>query len=175
MKYIDYSQSWLFSCWPCLYVHSGSIWCVWYLMLYQLISWSLKSMRLSDKPLASIGNLTHWARDKMAAIFQTIFSSVFSMKMYEFRLTFHWSMFLGVQLTIFQHWVQVMVWRRPGDKPLSEPMMVILPTHICVTRPQWVNCFANSSAIMLIREIRKSQFKYCNFWDFPRAYHQEPL
>ena len=25
--------------------------------------------------------------------------------------------------------VQVMAWRRPGDKPLSEPMMVRLPTH----------------------------------------------
>ena len=32
-----------------------------------------------------------------------------------------------------------MAWRRPGDKPLSEPMMVSLPTHICVTRPQWIN------------------------------------
>ena len=31
-----------------------------------------------------------------------------------------------------------MAWRRPGDKPLSEPMMVSLLTHICVTRPQWV-------------------------------------
>ena len=36
--------------------------------------------------------------------------------------------------------VQIMAWRRAGDKPLSEPMMVILPTHICVARPQWVNC-----------------------------------
>ena len=35
--------------------------------------------------------------------------------------------------------VQIMSWRRSGDKPLSEPMMVSLPTHICVTRPQWVN------------------------------------
>ena len=34
--------------------------------------------------------------------------------------------------------VQIMAWRRPGDKPLSEPMMVSLPTHIYVTRPQWV-------------------------------------
>ena len=34
--------------------------------------------------------------------------------------------------------VQIMAWRRPGDKPLSEPMMVILLTHICVTWPQWV-------------------------------------
>ena len=32
--------------------------------------------------------------------------------------------------------VQIMAWRRPGDKPLSEPMLVSLPTHICVTRPQ---------------------------------------
>ena len=37
--------------------------------------------------------------------------------------------------------VQIMAWRRPGDKPLSEPMMVSLLTHICVTRPQWVNAF----------------------------------
>ena len=35
--------------------------------------------------------------------------------------------------------VQIMAWRRPGDKPLSEPMMVSLPTYICVIRPQWVN------------------------------------
>ena len=35
--------------------------------------------------------------------------------------------------------VQIMAWRRPGDKPLSEPMRVSLLTHICVTRPQWVN------------------------------------
>ena len=34
--------------------------------------------------------------------------------------------------------VQIMAWRRPGDKPLSEPMMFSLPTHICITRPQWV-------------------------------------
>ena len=34
--------------------------------------------------------------------------------------------------------VQIMAWRRPGDKPLSEPVMVILSTHICVSRPQWV-------------------------------------
>ena len=34
--------------------------------------------------------------------------------------------------------VQIMAWRRPGAKPLSEPMMVSLTMHICVTRPQWV-------------------------------------
>ena len=34
--------------------------------------------------------------------------------------------------------VHIMAWRRPGDKPLSKPMLVFVPTHICVTRPQWV-------------------------------------
>ena len=34
--------------------------------------------------------------------------------------------------------VQIMAWRRPGNKPLSEAMIVSLLTHICVTRPQWV-------------------------------------
>ena len=44
--------------------------------------------------------------------------------------------------------VKTMAWRRPGDKPLSEPMMVNLPTHICVSRPQWVKsllCSATGS------------------------------
>ena len=49
--------------------------------------------------------LTHWGRDKMAAVSQTTLSNAFSwMKMSEFRLRFHWSLFLRVQLTIFQHW-----------------------------------------------------------------------
>ena len=43
-----------------------------------------------------------------------------------------------VRIDNIQALVQIMAWRRPGDKPLSEPMMVSLLTHICVTRPQWV-------------------------------------
>ena len=51
--------------------------------------------------------LTHWGRDKMADISQTTFSNVFCwMKIYEFRLIFHWTLFLRVKLTIhvFQYW-----------------------------------------------------------------------
>ena len=76
----------------------------------------------------------------MDTIWQTTFSSAFSwIKMFEFLLKCHWSLFLRVELTIFQNWFWQLAWRRPGDKPLSEPMIVSLPTHICVTRPQWVN------------------------------------
>ena len=34
--------------------------------------------------------------------------------------------------------IQIIAWRPPGDKPLSETMMVSLLTNICVTWPQWV-------------------------------------
>ena len=34
--------------------------------------------------------------------------------------------------------VQIMAWHRPGDKPLSELVMVSLPTHMCITRSQCV-------------------------------------
>ena len=41
----------------------------------------------------------------MDAVFRTICSSEFSwMKMYKFRLSFHWSLCPSVQLIIFQHW-----------------------------------------------------------------------
>ena len=54
--------------------------------------------------LATFWELTHWGRGKMAAIFQTAISNAFSwMKMYKFRLIFHWRLFPRVQLTIFQH------------------------------------------------------------------------
>ena len=53
------------------------------------------------KPFSLVRLLTQWARDKMAAISQTTYSNAFSgMKMYEFPLTFHWSLFLRFELTI---------------------------------------------------------------------------
>ena len=34
--------------------------------------------------------------------------------------------------------IQIQAWHRPGDKPFYEPMMVRLPTHMCVIRPRSV-------------------------------------
>ena len=68
----------------------------WWVMIYIEVVHSCPNFR---------DGLTHWGRDKMAAISQTTFSNAFSwMKTNEFRLRFHWSLFLRVQLTIFQHW-----------------------------------------------------------------------
>ena len=80
--------------------------------------------------------LTHWGRDKMAANFLMTFSNAFSwMKICAFWLKYHWKMlFLRVQLTIIQYWFRQWL---AADQ--TEPMMVSLLTHLCVTRPEWVN------------------------------------
>ena len=46
--------------------------------------------------------------------------------------------------------VQITAWRRPGDKSLSEPIMVSLQRHICVTYPQWVNIIVYLFSIWII-------------------------
>ena len=67
--------------------------------------------------------------------------------------------------------VQIMAWRRPGDKPLSEPMMASLLTHICVTQPHtlWpiqTGCdFAGNVSLM-----KKWEFWLKFHWSlFPRT------
>ena len=64
-------------------------------------------------------------------------SNAFSswMKMDEFWLIFLWSLFPVVQFTNIPALDQIMAWHRPGDKPLSETMMLSLLTHICITQP----------------------------------------
>ena len=87
-------------------------------------------------------HLTHWGRDKKAAVSQTTLSNAFSwMKMLEFRLRFHWSLFLRVQLTIFQHWFRWLGAGQATSHYLNQWWLVYyiyIVTHICVTRPQWV-------------------------------------
>ena len=83
--------------------------------------------------------LTHWGRDNMDAVSQTTLSNAFSwMKMLEFRLRFHWSLFLWVQLTKFQHWFRQWL---GADQATSHYMnqwwLVYWRIYICVTRPSW--------------------------------------
>ena len=76
--------------------------------------------------------LTHWGRDQIDAMSQTNENVWIS---HRISLKF----VPKVRINNIPALVQIMAWRRPGDKPLSEPMMVSLLTHICVTRRQWVN------------------------------------
>ena len=61
------------------------------------------------------------------------------MKIYWCEFKFHWSFFPKGPINNIPALDQIMAWRQPGDKPLSDPRMFSLMTHIWVTRPQWVN------------------------------------
>ena len=65
-----------------------------------------------------------------------IFKCIFFNEEFEFRLKCHWNLF--IRSSNIPALIQTMGRRRPGDKPLSEQIIVSLVTHKCVTRPQWV-------------------------------------
>ena len=51
--------------------------------------------------------------------------------------------------------VQIMAYRRPGDKPLSESMTVSLLTNIYVTRSQWVEYHQRQLTLLCYSTINK--------------------
>ena len=65
--------------------------------------------------------------------------------------------------------VLIMAWRRPGDKPLSEPMLVRSLTHICVTRPQWVNSCKFSLPNRHMLHYHSKQFRTI-LWSMPLGF-----
>ena len=74
-------------------------WC--YIVTSSDIGWT----HTQNDPWEPTSQLTHWGRDKIDAISQTTYSNAFSwMKMNEFRLWFHWSLFLRFKSTISHHW-----------------------------------------------------------------------
>ena len=81
-------------------------------------------------------NLTHWSRDKIAAILHTTFSNAFSwVKMYEFSWSFNKILFLRFELTIFQHWFRWWLGTDQATSHYLDQWWFILLMHICVTRP----------------------------------------
>ena len=110
---------------------------------------------LSHTEKASGGkNFTHLPQDKMAAVVaDDIFKCIFLNENDRIPIKISPTFVPKGPINNIPALVQIMVWRRSGDKPLSEPMMVSLLAHICVTQPQWVN---NSSAgFVYIQDTRK--------------------
>ena len=83
--------------------------------------------------------LTHWGRDKWTSFRRRHFQMHFLERKCWISTKISLKFVPKGPINIIPALVPIMVWRRSGDKPLSEPMMDSLPTHICVTRPQWVN------------------------------------
>ena len=74
--------------------------------------------------------LAHWGRDKMVAISQRTFSNACSwIKMFKFRLKFHWSLFPRVWLTLFQYWFR---WWLDTDQATSHYLNQWLLDSRCI-------------------------------------------
>ena len=100
----------------------------------------------------------------MAAFSQTTFSNAFSsMKMFEFRLQFHWSLFLRVKLTIFQHrfrsWLSadqatrhylnqwwLVHWRKYASLGLNE----LTQMNVDFDAPTCVGCWVQNLGFLLL-------------------------
>ena len=109
----------------CIYIHIYIYMCVLQLLIHALTSTAIFINTLRPRQ-----NGRHFADD----IFKCIFSNENAWISLKFSLKFVPKGPINNNPAL----VQIMAWRRSGDKPLSEPMMIGLPTHICVTRPQWV-------------------------------------
>ena len=86
--------------------------------------------------------LTYWGRDEMAAYFLTTISIAFSwMKIYHFRLIFHWSLFPRVQLTKFQHWFRwwLVAWPAPS-RYLNQCWNIVLSMVSLLTHISMISC-----------------------------------
>ena len=90
--------------------------------------------------LSCLPSLIHWCRDKNGRHFaDDIFKCIFLNENVWIPIKTSMKFVPKGPINNISALVQIIAWRRPGDKPLSEPMMVSLTTHICVTHPQCVN------------------------------------
>ena len=75
-------------------------------------------------------------------------------------------------IKIIQALVQMTAGRPPGAKPLSELMMIVLLTHICITRPQWVNVrmfmhhrpYSKPTLYRIVCAVRITIVRICDNW-----------
>ena len=80
------------------------------------------------------------SQGQMVAILKTTFSGALSwMKMLEFWFKFHWNLFLGVQLTINQHWFRQWLDAKQATSHYLNQCWPSSLTHICSTRERWVS------------------------------------
>ena len=83
--------------------------------------------------------LTHSGRDKINAIFQMTFLNSWTSIKISLKFVPEGA------INNIPALVQIMACHLFGDKPLSEPMMIRLLTHICVTQTQGVKTESNFS------------------------------
>ena len=93
--------------------------------------------------------LTYWGQCKMVVFSQTFWNAFSWMKMHEFSLKFHQSLFLTVWLTVFQHWFRSWLGTDQATSHyLNHCWPRLVTYYIFVTWPQWVNSLRPSDTYM---------------------------
>ena len=109
--------------------------------------------------------LTHWGRDKMAAVSQTTLSNGFSwMKKLEFRLRFQWNFFLRIQLTIIQHWFNY--WLGAGQATshyLKQWWLVYWRIYASLRFNELTNDWAHEQLVMILSTLSSFIDEWCVF------------
>ena len=101
------------------------------------VHWSTKYESTNPSIINPHNLLTHWGQDKMAAVSQTTISNVFFNENTRMSIEISLKFIHKGSINSIPALVQIMAWCRLGDRPLSEPMLVCSPTHICDFRPQF--------------------------------------
>ena len=100
------------------------------------------------------------------------------MKIFEFSVKMSLKSVAKGRINNIPALVEIMAWRHPGDKPLSEPMTVSLLTYICITRPQCVKvlntwrvhlCDHDSTHLVHSRQLKVSWYWYAAFFYASRS------
>ena len=78
--------------------------------------------------------LIHLGQDKIATISSIVTCIFFNENVW---ISLKIKFVPMVQINNVPALFQIMAWCQPGDKPLSEPVMISLLTHICITWPRW--------------------------------------
>ena len=84
--------------------------------IYATWNWAFNNLLWQNRETDLIYFLTHWGLDKVADIFQTIFSSAFSLiKMYFVTIKFSLILVASGPINNTSALVKIMAWRRPCD------------------------------------------------------------
>ena len=100
--------------------------------------------------------LRHWQRPFVYHLFNSIFVNENVWLLIKILLKI---VPLG-QINNIPALIQIMAWRRPGGKPLSEPMMVSLLMHIC-SLSDLKTCFSYEQYTRMSKPDTASEFTHC--------------
>ena len=100
----------------------------------------------------------HWSLNEIKALLQTTVSNVFFNEIVLISIKTSLKFIPKSPITNIAALVQIIAGHWPGDKPLSEPMMMILLMYISIPQFQWVNIIVIEYSGFSTRSVKSRTF-----------------